>query len=342
MTKTGLTPYRELLTPIFPSLLEAPKRWLVTGAAGFIGSHLVEALLSLGQEVTGLDDLSSGSRENLRKVLELSSSDAPERFTFFEGSITDPDLCLKAASGVSVILHHAAIASVPLSIQDPVRCTQVNVEGFLHVLEAARTLKVPRLIYASSSAVYGDEPAFPKTEVMSAPPLSPYGLTKLLNELYSDLWERLYGVESIGLRYFNVFGSRQDPNGAYAAVIPRWTAAVLRGVPPILYGDGSATRDFCSVKNVVLANLLAATRPLSQMKHRVFNIASGKTLCLKELLSHITEVFAKGKNITAAKEPPRQGDILHSSASIARAQEYLGYAPIVGLEEELRGMASSL
>ena len=319
--------------------MPAGRRWLVTGGAGFIGSHLVEALLSLGQRVTVLDDLSAGYRRNLELAAALAGGGAMERLDFIEGSIEAPETCLRAADGAEFVLHHAALASVPASVEAPARCSRVNAEGFVNVLEAARAQGVRRVVYASSSAVYGDGPRLPKVEEDVAASLSPYALTKRVNELYADLWTRLYGLDCVGLRYFNVFGPRQDPKGAYAAVIPRWIEAVRSGTPPILYGDGSATRDFCSVRNVVLANLLAATGESQGLPGSVLNIACGERTSLRELLGLIGKVFAQGRDVHPKEEPPRLGDIPHSVASIERAQRALGYRPLVSLEEGLRAMA---
>lgn len=330
--------YPELLGPSLPAMGEG-SRWLVTGAAGFIGSHLVEALLSLGQRVTALDDLSTGHRENVERAVDLAGPGASGRLSFVEGSIEDPDVCARAVDGAQIVLHHAALASVPASVEAPARCARVNVQGFVHVLEAARAAGTRRVVYASSSAVYGDGPRQPKIEEDVGACLSPYALSKLEDELCAELWTHLYGLECVGLRYFNVFGPRQDPAGAYAAVIPRWIAAVRSGEPPVLYGDGSATRDFCSVRNVVLACILAATREAPGIAGGVFNIACGERTSLRELLRLIAETFAPGMDVRPIEEPARAGDILHSSASIDRAREALGYRPLVSLEEGLREMA---
>lgn len=334
--------YSSLLDRFGPESLKAGQiRWLVTGAAGFIGSHLVEALLSAGQTVVGLDDLSAGYRRNLELALAGAGEGAEARFRFLEGSIADPGLCRSACEGVHFVLHHAALASVPRSMERPLDFSAVNTEGFANILEAARAQGVRRVVYASSSAVYGDDPRLPKTEDQPGRSLSPYALTKAVNELYAELWSRVYGLQTVGLRYFNVFGPRQDPNGAYAAVIPRWADAARKGDPVTVYGDGSATRDFCSVRNVVLANLQVATTNDPGISGSVFNIACGVRTSLRELLERICVLFAPGRDVPVRYGAPRPGDIAHSLASIDRAEAVLGYVPRISLEEGLREMAEA-
>ncbi|HEX7671616.1 MAG TPA: NAD-dependent epimerase/dehydratase family protein, partial [Polyangiaceae bacterium] len=238
-----------------------PKCFLVTGAAGFIGSHLTETLLRLGQRVVGLDNFATGSRDNLSETLSGVSADERSRFRFVEGDVRDPAACADAVRGVGFVLHQAALASVPRSMKDPLSTHAVNVDGFVNMLLAAHAAGVERFVYASSSSVYGDEEAQPKTEARIGAPLSPYAATKLIDEIYAGTFRRTHGVESVGLRYFNVFGPRQDPAGPYAAVIPRWVEGLLRGEPCVVFGDGSASRDFCFIDNVVQANLLAACLP---------------------------------------------------------------------------------
>ena len=323
-----MTHYPEILS----GLITGRHKWLVTGAGGFIGSHLTEALLSLGQEVTGLDNFSRGHIENISAALALSGH--AELFTLIEGSITDSDTCRESVKGCDYVLHHAALASVPESLADPVGYHAVNVTGFMNVLQAAREAGVMRVVYASSSAVYGDDETMPKVEGITGKSLSPYALTKYVNELYAEFFTRVYGLECAGLRYFNVFGPRQDPNGAYAAVIPRWINAVRSGQVPVIYGDGSQSRDFCAVQNVVKANLLAATSRESAA--RVFNIGCGVRTSLNELLGRIYAEFAPGREVLCVHESPRAGDILHSSASIDLARKVLNYSPSVYLEEGLR------
>lgn len=330
--------YSALLETFGPEMIRKENRhWLVTGAAGFIGSHLLEALLAAGQRVTGLDNFSTGYRHNIEQALDAAGGDARSRFRFFEGSITDPALCRSACKGVDFVLHQAALASVPLSMERPLEFSAVNTEGFVNILEAARAEGVRRVVYASSSAVYGDDPRLPKEEDQPGLCLSPYALTKAVNELYAELWTRTYGLETVGLRYFNVFGPRQDPNGAYAAVIPRWIDAVGNGRSVEIYGDGGASRDFCSIRNVVLANLLAATA--AEAPGHVFNIACGVRTTLGELLEMICAVFAAGRSVSVLHRPPRPGDVLHSLASIERAEKILGYVPRLTLEEGLREMS---
>ncbi|NLL35982.1 MAG: SDR family oxidoreductase [Fretibacterium sp.] len=339
MTNATQNPYVELFRrDETDKILEAlgQRRWLVTGAAGFIGSHLVEALLSAGQSVVGLDDFSTGRRQNLDRALALAGPGAAERFVFLEGSILSKDTCLEACRNVDFILHHAALASVPLSLEHPLDFNAVNVDGFLILLEAARSCRVRRVVYATSSAVYGDDPALPKSEEMRGEPLSPYALSKAVNEQYASLWTRAYGLECTGLRYFNVFGPRQDPDGAYAAVIPRWIEALRQGASPVIFGDGETSRDFCSVRNTVLANIRAVAVP--EAAGRVFNIACGLKTTLNELFEKICAIFAPGQKLSPVYEPFRPGDIVHSLASIQKAQKLLGYRAHISLEEGLREM----
>ena len=339
MSEKPTSQYRTL-HPMFPALQGKEHCWLVTGAAGFIGSHLVEALLSMGQRVTALDDLSAGRQQNLDLAVEAAGPDSGARLRFIEGTITDPEQCLEAAEGADFVLHHAALASVPGSIEAPERFSLVNAEGFVNVLEAARKEGARRVVYASSSAVYGDAQRLPQIEAETGACLSPYALTKAVNELYANLWTRLYHVDCIGLRYFNVFGPRQDPEGAYAPVIPRWIDAVRKDESPVLYGDGTATRDFCPVYNVVLANLLAALTDAPDAAGGVFNVACGKSVTLNELLSLIAANFAPDRTVQPVQEPAREGDIRHSAASIERAARILGYRPLQFLEDGLKALAA--
>lgn len=312
-------------------LRSAPRRWLVTGAAGFIGSHLVEALLTLGQQVTGLDNFSTGKRENLGDVLERVGRDGAARFRLLEGDVRDATTCREAATGVDFVLHEAAIGSVPRSISDPLTSHTNNVDGFFTLLLAAREAGVRRVVYASSSSVYGDSARSPKHEDELGSPLSPYAATKRIDELYADTLARTHGIDSVGLRYFNVFGPRQDPNGAYAAVIPRWTLALLSGDVCTLFGDGSTSRDFCYVENVVQANLLAACASETPLAHRVFNIGCGSSTTLLELFDCLAERAAahrpEARAALLARRPFRPGDVPHSLASIERARAVLGYQP---------------
>ncbi len=320
-----MTNYPEILAPI-KSRFTHENTWLVTGAAGFIGSHLAEALLSLGQKVVGLDDFSTGREENI-KGLSLN---------MIKGSITDLDTCRKACEGVDYVLHHAALASVPASMKDPIGYHHVNITGFMNILQASRENQVKRVVYASSSAVYGDSEYMPKVEDKIGKFLSPYAATKYINEVWAGLFTRVFGLECVGLRYFNVFGKRQDPNGAYAAVIPKWIDAIKANKLPVIYGDGTATRDFCAVQNVVLANILAATEP--NASGRVFNIGCGVETSLKELMTKIYAVFAPDREVKFIQEAPREGDILHSSASIELAKGVMKFEPVVYLQEGLEAM----
>lgn len=320
--------YSKILSGIIPGKYS----WLVTGSAGFIGSHLTEALLSLGQNVTGLDDFSTGHHENIEHALKASGHE--ENFRFIEGTITDIDTCNETVKGADYVLHHAALASVPESMNDPVHYHEVNTSGFMNILEASRKNHIKRVVYASSSAVYGDDETMPKTESITGRALSPYAMTKYINEICADFYTREYELEAVGLRYFNVFGVRQNPNGAYAAVIPKWISAVRSGKVPVIYGDGNATRDFCPVHNVVKANILAAFNP--KASGRVFNIGCGIQTTLNELLTMIYSVFAPDREVKAIHEKPRDGDILLSCASIELAEKVLKFQPAVYLEEGLK------
>ena len=316
------------------------RRWLVTGAAGFIGSHLVEGLLSAGQEVVGLDDCSTGFRRNIEAALKNAGEAATDRFSFFEADIRDLEACRKACRGVQVVLHHAALASVPLSIEQPLSAHTNNVNGFVNMLQAAGESGVERFVYASSSAVYGDDPRSPKREEHALKPLSPYAATKIVNEIYADVWTRVYGLDCIGLRYFNVFGPRQDPRGAYAAVISRWIEALSEGSPVTIYGDGETTRDFCYVKDVVQANILAASTENREALGKVFNVACGVKTTLNELFAILKKQAAPECESSPIYRPFRVGDIAHSLASIERANTLLGYRPLYSLESGLEEMAA--
>jgi len=310
-------------------LRERPRRWLVTGAAGFIGSHLVQALLELDQEVVGLDNLSTGFRENLEEVIREVGERRAGRFRFLLGDIRDPEICAEACRGVDIVLHQAALGSVPRSIEDPVSSHESNVTGFLNVLVAARDAGVRRFVYASSSSVYGDEPTLPKVEGREGRPLSPYAATKLVDEIYADVFSRCYGIETVGLRYFNVFGPRQHPQGPYAAVIPRWTLALLQGEPCRIFGDGETSRDFCYVENAVQANLLAATVEDREAIGRVYNVACADTTTLNGLFSMLREEVARFRPEARRAEPIyedfRPGDIRRSLADVSLASRLLGY-----------------
>ncbi len=305
--------------------------WLVTGSAGFIGSHLVEALLRLGQQVVSLDDFSTGYRENLRQVEDAVGSAAWSRHRFIEGTIVDLDTCRAACRNADMILHHAALGSVPRSIADPLATHSVNVTGFVNMLVAARDAKARRFVYASSSSTYGDHERLPKVEDIIGRPLSPYAVSKYANELYAEVFARCYGIPTIGLRYFNVFGARQDPEGAYAAVIPRWLRSMLIGEPVEINGDGETTRDFCFVANAVQANLLAALTIDPRALNQVYNIAVGETISLTDLFEMLRSLLGETRSSPRAIEPVyrafREGDVRHSRADIGKARRLLGYEP---------------
>ncbi len=317
-------------TPAYDALREQlraqPRRWLVTGAAGFIGSHLVETLLDLGQRVTALDNFATGHRRNLEAVRAAVGDAAWANLRFIEGDIRNPEDCRAACEGVQHVLHQAALGSVPRSLADPATTNAVNVGGFLNMLVAARDAQVARFVYAASSSTYGDHPGLPKVEDRIGRPLSPYAVTKYVNELYADVFARSYGLRSIGLRYFNVFGPRQDPDGAYAAVIPRWCAALRDGREVRIHGDGQTSRDFCFVANAVQANLLAACTEREDALDTVYNVAVGDRTTLGELFDGLRSHLAPGAP-DAVHGDFRAGDVRHSQADIGRARERLGYAP---------------
>ena len=312
-------------------LKAAPRAWLVTGAAGFIGSNLVETLLQFDQRVVGLDNFATGKSRNFDQVQALVTPAQWSRFRFVEGDIVDPTACRAACDGADFVLHQAALGSVPRSMADPLASHEANVTGFVNMLVAARDAKVKRFVFASSSAVYGDHPDLPKVEDKIGQPLSPYAATKLMNEVYADVFARAYGLECIGLRYFNVFGPRQDPEGAYAAVIPNWLAALLRREPVLVNGDGETSRDFCFIANVVQANLLAATTTNARAVNQVYNVAVGERTTLNQLF-HFLETGLRGRDASLPEQKPvhkdfRPGDVRHSLADISKAQRLLGYAP---------------
>ena len=311
-------------------LRQNPATWLVTGAAGFIGSNLVETLLRLGQRVVGLDSFATGHRHNLDEVQALVGDEAWRNWTLLEGDIRDAATCRQACIGVDYVLHQAALGSVPRSIEDPLTTNEANITGFVNMLIAARDARVRRFVYAASSSTYGDHPDLPKIEERIGNPLSPYAVTKLVNELYAAVFARTYGFRSIGLRYFNIFGQRQDPDGAYAAVIPRWFAALLTGEPVFINGDGETSRDFCFIDNCVQANLLAATAP-DEAADQVYNVAFGERTSLNELFALIRERVADRVPAARDAEPVyrdfRAGDVRHSLADITKAGRLFGYAP---------------
>jgi len=303
------------------------RRWLVTGSAGFIGSHLVEHLLKLGQEVVSLDNFSTGYKRNLEEVRAAVGAEAWRRHSFLEGNIVDPATCRRACERVEIVLHQAALGSVPRSIEDPLLTHAANATGFLNMLVAARDAGASRFVYAASSSTYGDHPGLPKVEDQIGAPLSPYAVTKYLNELYADVFGRCYGTGAIGLRYFNVFGARQDPEGAYAAVIPRWVRALLRGERVSIYGDGETSRDFCYVANAVQANLRAALATDAAAVNQVYNVAVGERTTLNGLYAVLRQLLPDLDAPAAVHESFRAGDVRHSQADVGKAVRLLGYAP---------------
>ncbi|GAA3535679.1 NAD-dependent epimerase/dehydratase family protein [Zobellella aerophila] len=333
------------------ALKNKPKVWLITGVAGFIGSNLLEALLKLNQYVVGLDNFSTGYEHNLDEVKKLVSPEQWACFYFIEGDIRNQDDCRRAmhypglyeksgdksavfmaknlAVNVDYVLHQAALGSVPRSIIDPLTTNDVNINGFLTILAAARDAGVKSFTYASSSSVYGDHPALPKGEGNIGKPLSPYAVTKYVNELYAGVFARVYGLNSIGLRYFNVFGKRQDPNGAYAAVIPIWTAAMIKDEPVYINGDGETSRDFCFIENVMQMNILAATAS-DEEKNNVYNVAVGERITLNSLFYALKSALADC-GVSYNKFPGyrnfRAGDVRHSQADISKARQKMGYIP---------------
>jgi len=305
--------------------------WLITGVAGFIGSNLLESLLKLNQRVIGLDNFETGFRKNLSRVEELIQPEQWKRFHFYEGDIRDMKCCQKAVADVDYVLHEAALGSVPRSLENPILTNETNIDGFLNMLVASRDAQVKRFVYAASSSTYGDHPALPKLEEIIGKPLSPYAVTKYVNELYADVFERTYGMKTTGLRYFNVFGPRQDPEGAYAAVIPKWFSALLRAEPVFINGDGETSRDFCFITNVVQANILAATTTNSNAISQIYNVALGDRTTLNELFGLICGSVASSSPKLAETKPVyrkfRDGDVRHSHANIDKIRSCLGYEP---------------
>ncbi|HOT98163.1 MAG TPA: SDR family oxidoreductase [bacterium] len=306
--------------------------YLVTGGAGFIGSHIVETLLQRGEKVRVLDNFSTGKRENIKPFLD--------KIELFEGDVRSYHIVRDAVDGSDFVLHQAALPSVPRSVKDPITSNEVNVVGTLNILDAARDAKVKRLIYASSSSIYGDLETLPKTEDMLPKPLSPYAVAKLAGEKYCQVFTKIYGLETVSLRYFNVFGPRQDPYSQYSAVIPKFIDLIRNGQPPLVHGDGEQSRDFTYVANVVHANLLACEKGLEELPGEVFNIACGKRITINTLIRYINELF--GTNIEAQYSEPRAGDVKHSLANIGKARQFLGYEPQVefrkGLEKVVQWM----
>lgn len=308
-----------------------PKKWLITGVAGFIGSNLLETLLKNNQQVVGLDNFVTGHQHNLDQVRALVEPQQWQNFTFIEGDIRDIDACNQVCDSVNYVLHQAALGSVPRSLADPITTNETNISGFLNMLVAARDAGVERFVYAASSSTYGDHPDLPKVEDKIGNPLSPYAVTKVVNELYSQVFARTYDFRTIGLRYFNIFGQRQDPEGAYAAVIPKWVAAMLAGEAVYINGDGETSRDFCYIDNAIQANILSATATSEEASNQVYNVAVGQRTTLNELyrmlqnkLSVRVEDFQK---IEPVYRDFRAGDVRHSLANISKAESLLGYSP---------------
>lgn len=312
-------------------LLKKQHTWLVTGVAGFIGSNLLETLLMLNQKVVGLDNFATGFQHNLDEVQSLVTSEQWANFSFIQGDIRNLEDCQKACTGVEYVLHQAALGSVPRSVADPITTNSANITGFLNMLVAARDEKVKRFVYAASSSTYGDHPALPKIEDRIGTPLSPYAVTKLVNELYADVFARTYDFQTIGLRYFNVFGPRQNPDGAYAAVIPKWISSMIKNEPIYINGDGETSRDFCFVENVRQMNLLAATTENPEATNQVYNVAVGDRTTLNQLYQQLKlNLLPYCPNLSDA-EPIyrdfRAGDVRHSLADITKAKKLLGYSP---------------
>ena len=312
-----------------------PATWLITGVTGFIGSNLLEHLLKLNQKVIGLDNFSTGSQENLDAVREIVGNEKWARFTFIQGDIRDLEVCQTAAKNVDYILHQAALGSVPRSLKDPITTNDVNIGGFLNMLVAARDCKsLKQFVYAASSSTYGDSPLLPKTENVIGKPLSPYAVTKYVNELYADIFAQSYGFRGIGLRYFNVFGPRQDPHGAYAAVIPLWVKSFFIGENVVINGDGETSRDFCFIENVVQANILAATVTAEEATNQVYNVAFGEQTSLNQLSKMIAGYVGTNASDVIHQEF-RNGDVRHSLADISKARQLLGYEPQYSVQQGL-------
>lgn len=320
-------------------LKSSHRKWLITGVAGFIGSNLLETLLKLDQEVIGLDNFSTGFQHNFDEVESLVTGEQWKRFQFVKGDIRDLDCCKKVCNQVDYVLHQAALGSVPRSIDDPLLTNDNNLTGFLTMLVAARDAGVKRFVYAASSSTYGDHPDLPKVEDKIGNPLSPYAVTKVVNELYADVFARTYDFKPIGLRYFNIFGRRQDPNGAYAAVMPKWFSALIRGEELFINGDGETSRDFCYIDNCVQANIMAACATKEEALNQVYNVAFGERTTLNELFYMIRERVAKVHSQAEGLEPTyrdfRAGDVRHSLADISKARELLGYEPLFSVSDGL-------
>jgi UDP-N-acetylglucosamine 4-epimerase len=331
-----MSAYQDLLS----RLPGHPHRWLVTGSAGFIGSHLVETLLKSGQHVRGLDNFATGREKNLTQIRDALGPDLWDNFEFLRGDIRSLETCRAACSGMTHVLHQAALGSVPRSLEDPLLTNANNIDGFLNMMVSARDAGIKRFVYAASSSTYGDEPSLPKREDCIGKPLSPYAVTKYVNELYAGVFASAYGFASIGLRYFNIFGQRQDPEGAYAAVIPAWFSGLLRGQTVVINGDGETSRDFCFIDNCVQANLLAACSDNPAAWNQIYNVAINRRTTLNELFLLIREETARHRPAAAAVQPAyrefRPGDVRHSLADIQKAATLLGYEPEYTVRQGLR------
>lgn len=325
---------------ILQDLSKSPKRWLITGCAGFIGSNLLESLLKANQKVIGLDNFATGYQHNLDEVRAIVTPRQWEQFTFIQGDICELETCRKATENIDFVLHQAAIGSVPRSIENPIFTNANNIDGFLNMLVASRDAGVKRFVYAASSSTYGDHAGSPKVEDKIGKPLSPYAVTKYVNELYADVFARTYGLNSIGLRYFNVFGKRQDPEGAYAAVIPKWIASMIKNEPVYINGDGETSRDFCYIENVVQANILAALSENKEALNQIYNVAVGDRTTLKELYKYLHEnllsEYTHLASFSATYRDFRAGDVRHSLADVSKARNLLGYNPDYHVKDGLK------
>jgi UDP-N-acetylglucosamine 4-epimerase len=330
-----MTKYENVLN----ELNDSPKSWLITGVAGFIGSNLLETLLKNNQLVLGVDNFSTGHQSNLDQVKENVSEKQWDNFVLVNGDIRNWETCKDICDDINYVLHQAALGSVPRSIEDPITTNENNISGFLNMLTAAKNAKVDRFVYAASSSTYGDHPDLPKVEEKTGNPLSPYAVTKLVNELYADVFSRCYGFNTIGLRYFNIFGRRQDPLGAYAAVIPKWVSSILHGETVYINGDGETSRDFCYIDNAIQANILAATTTNLDAVNQVYNVALNQRTTLNELFNLIQSKLASRISTLNKQEPIyrdfRPGDVRHSLADISKAKKLLGYEPTHFIDEGL-------
>ena len=327
----------EKYTKLKEQLLETQYTWVITGVAGFIGSNLLETLLRHNQAVVGLDNFSTGHQHNLDQVKDCVSAEQWSHFRMVKGDIRELKDCQGVCAGADYVLHQAALGSVPRSLEDPLLTNENNINGFLNMLVSARDAEVKRFVYAASSSTYGDHPGLPKVEDAIGKPLSPYAVTKYVNELYADVFSRCYDFKTIGLRYFNIFGRRQDPDGAYAAVVPKWVASLLDDQPVYINGDGETSRDFCYIDNAVQANLLAATTENEDALNQVYNVAVGERTTLNQLFGMIKDLLAEGRpelaGASAVYRDFRAGDVRHSLADISKAQDLLGYSPTHRISE---------